>query len=230
MRALSRSPGRGGTVFRRRVPWPAVMGTLAMCLLSTAGAAACPFCTTLEPTLVQRREAAQFVVLAEVAASQDHAERRLVVRQLLKPTGDGAARFSEGDAKQPRDRALEPGATLAAIAQGAPGTLVLAFGESRTASPLLSEQAELAQAELAQPELAWTTVPVEERAIVYFVQGPPLSVPPSKRLSYFARFLEHADPVIAADAYAEFGYATFSDVEPVARQMDPARLRKYGYA
>jgi hypothetical protein len=49
---------------------------------------------------------------------------------------------------------------------------------------------------------------------------------PAKQFAYFGRFLDHADPEVSTDAFREFARAGDADVARVAKQLDPARLRK----
>lgn len=46
------------------------------------------------------------------------------------------------------------------------------------------------------------------------------------RLGYFFRHLDDADPVIAADAFLEFGKATDAEIVAAKPALDPAKLRK----
>jgi hypothetical protein len=45
-------------------------------------------------------------------------------------------------------------------------------------------------------------------------------------LLYYAKFLEHPDDVIAEDAFLEFARSTDQEVGQVAKQLDPAQLRR----
>lgn len=65
-------------------------------------------------------------------------------------------------------------------------------------------------------------------AIVDYVQGSLALdvVDRAKSLGYFVRFLDHADPEIAGDAFREFARASDADIVRAAKQFDPARFRK----
>ncbi len=52
-------------------------------------------------------------------------------------------------------------------------------------------------------------------------------MPAVERLRYFGTFLEHADPLIAEDAYLEFGHAPFDVVAQVADVLPAQRLRPW---
>jgi hypothetical protein len=71
-------------------------------------------------------------------------------------------------------------------------------------------------------------LPVKSPAIVDYLRGAAAldSRDRSAALLYFFRFLDHADPDIAADAYLEFARASDAEVGQVARKLDPDRLRR----
>ena len=52
-------------------------------------------------------------------------------------------------------------------------------------------------------------------------------VAPAERLAYFAKFLQHADPIVAEDAYLEFGHARFDEVATVADRLSMDQLRAW---
>ena len=52
-------------------------------------------------------------------------------------------------------------------------------------------------------------------------------MPAHERLRYFAEFLEHADPLVAEDAYLEFGHAPFDEVARMADLLPAAKLRAW---
>jgi len=47
-----------------------------------------------------------------------------------------------------------------------------------------------------------------------------------KQLAFFARYIDHADADVAADAFLEFAKSNDADVARVAKTLDPARLRR----
>ncbi|MBI3839654.1 MAG: hypothetical protein HY288_17170 [Planctomycetia bacterium] len=94
-----------------------------------------------------------------------------------------------------------------------PGSLLLIFGTGSDA---------------AQPdELAWNAVAVNEASYAYFARAPSLKTPVAERLRYFAPYLEHREPLVAEDAYLEFGHAPFDQVARVADLLPMARLRTW---
>ena len=52
-------------------------------------------------------------------------------------------------------------------------------------------------------------------------------MPAASRLSYFAKYLEHANRLIAEDAYLEFGSASYDEVRQVADQLPFASMRRF---
>ena len=96
-----------------------------------------------------------------------------------------------------------------------PKGLVLAFGALSAA------------VEPSSSEWTWTIVPVSEIGYAYAARAPELRIPTAERLRYFTPYLEHADPLVANDAYLEFGHAPFDDVAKVADLLPMERLRAF---
>jgi hypothetical protein len=201
------------------------VGTVALLFAVSATALGCPFCTALEPTLSSRRDAAALVALGEVQSSPvrpGDAKPSLTIR--LHRTLKG-------------DKLLGGQESIVAAAGGPikPGALVLVFGE-KTEGERVDEG--------SAASLRFAVIPVTETSYAYFAQAPDLRKPAPERLRYFARFLEHADPTIASDAYQEFAHASFADVEKAAgslpfdkmsgwllsERVPPARKGFYGLA
>jgi hypothetical protein len=76
-------------------------------------------------------------------------------------------------------------------------------------------------------ELQWTATAVNETSLAYFAGAPELRETASKRLGYFARFLEHPDAMVAEDAYLEFGHAPYDMVGQAADALSMAKLREW---
>jgi hypothetical protein len=75
--------------------------------------------------------------------------------------------------------------------------------------------------------LTWTAIPLDEAAIAYLFRAPGLRTPTAERLKYFAPFLEHANQLIAEDAYREFGRAPFDAVAAAAVALPLDRMRDW---
>lgn len=92
-----------------------------------------------------------------------------------------------------------------------PGALLLVFGSGPR--------------EAAPDALAWHAVGVNETSYAYFARSPAARA--ADRLKYFAGYLEHADSVVAEDAYLEFAHAPFDDVAQVAQRLPMERVRAW---
>ncbi len=179
----------------------------AVGLLLAIAALGCPFCTALEPTLSSRRDAAAFVALGEVragepAAKNDGAKPAVPHSIRLHHVLKGTSLLADRESIPAPTPALKP------------GTLVLVFGD-------------LPSSEEAKPPghaLQFSTVPASEVGLAYFAAAPPGQTTAPERLKYFARFLEHADPLAAADAYQEFAHAPFGEVRQAAGALNSGKL------
>jgi hypothetical protein len=166
--------------------------------LTCADSLACPFCVALEPTLSQRRDAAAVTILAEVEKVLDARLTRVRVHKVLS-----------GDERIQGARSLD----IALEESLRSGNLIVAFGNSVTGA--------------APGELSWQAVALNEASYAYVAREPSLKTPAAQRLGYFAPLLENSDPLIARDAYLEFGHAAFGDVERVAESLPLARMREW---
>jgi len=163
---------------------------------------ACPFCTALQPTWAQLRERSPVVALAEVVKqietqSRDESRLALVVYQVFQG-----------------DQRLKPQATLQLklAAPSRTGSLLILFAAGK------DEKLE---------DLSWTAVPTNEHRLAYFARSPSPREKQAGRLGYFVRYLEDSDPLVAEDAWQEFGHAPFDVVRQVADRFDPALLRRW---
>jgi hypothetical protein len=68
---------------------------------------------------------------------------------------------------------------------------------------------------------------VTETSFNYITQAPSPEAPPTKRLSYFLKFLEFSDPTIGNDAFGEFGNAAFKDIALLSKEFPREKLRKW---
>jgi hypothetical protein len=174
---------------------------------AAASAAACPFCTQLEPTLAARRDAAAIVAVGEIL-QQDRQTTTVLVHQPLKGADQLAGRKS---------------LRLSATVGLRPGSLVLLFGDASAAETATGKKI----ADGNPPLTRFTPVAVSETSLAYFAAAPALRKPAQERLPYFVRFLEHPDPLLAEDAYLEFGHASFDEVRSVADRLPMPKLRDW---
>src|SRR5262249_28564876 len=61
----------------------------------------------------------------------------------------------------------------------------------------------------------------------YVKNAPAAEAPLTTRLSYYASFLEHAEPLIARDAFKEFDNLGFEELVPLAKQFPRELLRRW---
>ena len=94
-----------------------------------------------------------------------------------------------------------------------PGSLVLLLGTG--------------SAETSLQKLTYAALPLSEAGYAYVARAPSLRKEHRGRLRYFARYLEHADELIAEDAYQEFGHADYDDVAAVRDVFSSAKLRAW---
>ena len=92
-----------------------------------------------------------------------------------------------------------------------PGTLLLLFGTGQDPQ--------------RPGQLSWKAV--NETSYAYFARAPSRRQPSAKRLAYFVSYLEHAEPLVADDAYLEFGHAPFGEVEAIAAKLPMEKLRHW---
>ena len=203
--------------WRRASVIPAIAVAASTLIASTA--LACPFCTPLAAPLAERREGAAIAGLAELVSFADAPAdspgkiARLKLRHLTK-----------GDAPFSVDSVLELSAAPLAIPRDAkPGSLWLLLGtdpdDAQAEAPGASDLP------AATAALEWSAEAVNETVYGYFVRAPGLRTPAAERLRYFARYLEHAEPLVAGDVYNEFGLAPLSVVAEVADELPMAKMR-----
>ena len=76
----------------------------------------------------------------------------------------------------------------------------------------------------SRDDVRWSALAANEALLGYAIAAPATSLPAAERLRWFARWLEHPEPAIAADAFTEFGLAPFGAVWEAADAFDPAAL------
>ena len=160
---------------------------------------ACPFCGPVAEPLAARRARSTTVAIAETlgpatVAADGSRRQQLQLLSVFPTTGNR----------------LEP---------AAPGRLpVLARVTADFSGTALLFEAEAGN---------WQARAADELLIGYCLNAPPLQERPTaaaERLAWFARWLEHPNPAIAADAYAEFAVAPFAAVRDAAGAFDADEL------
>jgi len=178
----------------------AVIVAISAVVVATELAAACPFCTAVSPSISQRREEATVAALGEV--TEINAEQLgLKLHKVL----------SGADKLPNQESVMIPLAGATGVADLKTGRLALALGTRRA----------------TDQGFDWELVPLDEVSYGYVARAPARRLPPGERLAYFARFLEHANPLLAEDAYLEFGAASYDEVAQVADQLPMAKLRRW---
>lgn len=148
-----------------------------------------------------------------------------VVGESLAQRRDRAAAVVVGEADGPSvidasGLPAQPFAPLQAIKGGLPAGPVMA----RIAAPVAGTAVVFGAPADGAGVVRWTAVAADEPLIAHVVNAPATREPAVARLAWFAPRLEHADPAIAADAFAEFALAPFEAVRAVAGGFDGARL------
>lgn len=173
----------------------------AIFCLTGAPLLACPFCTTLRPTLAQQRDRAGAAILGEVASVEGPTWKVRVHRSL-----------KEGD-RFPQKALIEAQPTDDGGVAVRPGTLVLMLGSRQPGKDA--------------SEYSWIAIRMNEASYAYVARLPSRKTSVAERLRYFMGYLEHADPLIAEDAYLEFGHAPFDEVAGLADRLPVDRLREW---
>jgi len=176
-------------------------GRLSLVLFSLAinSAAACPFCGPVPEPLAGRRARSTTVAvgatLSPAAATPDGRRRQQFQVLAVFP--------ARGSSLVPVESDRLP----------VTATVTAAFG----GTALMFQT----------PAGQWQALAADELLIGYCLKAPPPSDRPNgvaDRLTWFARWLEHPNNAIAADAYAEFAVAPFAAVRAAAGAFDADRL------
>ena len=78
------------------------------------------------------------------------------------------------------------------------------------------------------PTLEWgSPLEVTETSFNYITQAPSKETPAAKRLTYFVKFLEFSDQIVADDAYGEFANAQYKDIVSVKDKFPREKLREW---
>lgn len=218
-------------------------------------APACPFCLSPPQTLAEQISRADLVLIAELVRFEVYnngtrPESTLRIRKYLRGE-ETAARLDRLAIGQsiviPSEATGAPGELFLMYGTlpeySAPGS-VNTFASTSTNSEAsdANSTAPVVQAVLKSdspveaviqkvsfliPELiSWNeTHSITTDMVNYLHQLPAQSEPQPTRLAYFLTNLEHRDSLIAIDAWAEFGNASYDDVVAVRELMSPADLR-----
>jgi hypothetical protein len=164
---------------------------------------ACPFCSVESQTLSEETKGADAVVLAK----------------LLKEAPEPA------DANDPNSgmatfeviEKLKGAESLGAAKE----FKVVFYGDTdRTKTYLVTG--------IGKEKVEWTTpLPLTPAAVNYVRKLPTVAPAGAERLEFFQEFLENPDPLLAQDAYDEFGRAPYSDLHALKPKMKHDRIVKW---
>lgn len=163
---------------------------------------ACPFCSAPTLTLAEQYVKADAAVLVQWIGGE-----------MPKSDQPGSTTFEIVQAPRAPFKSLEKGkkVTLERYRSGKKGDLLFLLG-SRSKGEAIEWGAPL---------------DVTEASYKYIIEAPTPESDPAKRLIYYLKFLEHADPNVAADAYGEFANAPYKDIVPISKEMPRDNLRKW---
>ena len=183
--------------------------TVLVCVASQTGALACPFCSAVSQTLSQEIAGADAAVIARLIKLPSEADSNSELD--LDDPDSGTAEFEVLEvvrSKDLADKAPAKGDTIK----------VVYFGNKDQKEFFLING-------IAGKRIDWTTPqPLTEQSIEYIKALDTLPEKGAARLAFFLDYLEHEDPLLAQDAYDEFGRAPYDEVEAVGDQIDRPQL------
>jgi hypothetical protein len=182
---------------------------LAILSAGSATALACPFCSVESQTLSEETQAADAVVLAKLIKEAPPTPDQV---------GDVAATDPDsGTATFEIIEVLRGQESLAGVKE----IKAVYFGEADRERVFLIMG-------LGSDKVDWTTpLPLSPAAVEYVRQLPSVAPVGADRLAFFQEYLEHADPLLAQDAYDEFARAPYADVQSLGPRMHHDRLVKW---
>jgi hypothetical protein len=199
----------------------ALLGLSAALLASTSDAGwLCPFCSAPSLTLSEQLAQADAAVLVQWASGEEPKRESVETTQigdagevsapvLARSVGTTSYEIIEV-VRGPQDK-LKKGdlITIPRYRAGKKGDLFLLLGT------------EAAEIEWSSP------MEVSETSFNYMKQAPSPEALASQRLTYFVKFLEFPDSLIANDAYAEFANAPYKDITPIADEIPAEKVRAW---
>ena len=160
---------------------------------------ACPFCSAPEMTLAEQFFQADLALLGKWKGGEP-----------AKGEKPGTTEYEIVEVSRDPLKTLKAGdmLTLPRHRAGKPGDLCLLLGTKGTT-------------------VEWVPLDVTEEGYKYIAQSPPIQKPAAERLKYYVKHLESKDPMVAADAYGEFGMANYKDLLAIRDQLPHDTLRKW---
>lgn len=168
-------------------------------------ASACPFCAAVSPSLSDRLAVARFAIVGRISGEVDLSNR------YVREVEFAALRYLKGSAEELGDQPI-----MAPIPQ--------APAASQHYFTMGAREADIAGSE----RLVWSLpTPISSAAADYIATLSRAPVETTPRVAYFVAFLNDPDPLIARDAYDEFGAAPYADVKAVAEMLPRAELKQW---
>jgi hypothetical protein len=182
------------------------MATLAV--WTPAPVVACPFCSAPTLTLSEQYAKSDAAILGQWISGE------MATREKLGSTTYEIVQVARTPFKSSESgKAIEKGKhiTLERYRAGKKGDLALLLG-SRSKGETIE----------------WGS-PLDVTALSYnyIVEAPSQDTKPEQRLSYYLKYLENPDRMVADDAYAEFANAPYKNIVPLAKQFPRESLRKW---
>ncbi len=185
-----------------------VLAILA-CALGLQGAHGCPFCSAVSQTLSQEIAGADAAVIARLIKLPSEADANSALD--LDDPDSGTAEFEVLEiirSKDLADKAPSKGDTIKTVY----------FGNKDQKKIFMVTG-------IAGKRIDWTTpLPLTEKSVEYIKSLDTLPEKGAERLAFFLDYLEHEDPLLAQDAYDEFGRAPYDEVIAVGDQIDRPQL------
>jgi hypothetical protein len=163
---------------------------------------ACPLCGAPTLTLTEQFSKADAAILAQWVSAEMPSKEKLgsTTYEIVKVASAPAKTVEKGKK-----------ITLERYRQGKPGDLALVFG-SRFRSDTI---------EWGPP------LDISAAGFKFLVEAPSFDAPQDVRLTYYLKFLENSDAMIASDAFGEFANAAYKDIVPLAKHFPRESLRKW---
>lgn len=178
-------------------------------LVAASRLPACPFCSAVQQTFSEEMQSSDAVVIAKVA------ERKGAAALKAAP-GDKLDKFTApAPVNEPTNAVFEIVTVLKGdkFLKGQRRIQVLYFGQHSTDQQFLIFGSD-------PTGLVWgTPTPLSARAVTYVGKLGKLPESGAERLAFFQDYLEDADPLLATDAYDEFGKAPYADVRSLKDRM-----------
>lgn len=188
-----------------RQPFAPIATALALAVLAVLATrvSACPFCSVESQTLTEETKGADVSVLATLVKDAPAAANP-------SDPNTGTATFRVAEVLHGQD-----------LLKGAKQIGVVFFGDTSRDRVYLVNG-------IGKDKIDWTTpLPLSPAAVTYVKQLPTVPANGADRLVFFQDYLEHADPLLAQDAYDEFARAPYSELQDLKPRMKHDRVVKW---